>query len=58
MGSTVDIMPKDKPPIIMVADPVSEGDASFLVGLYESDVKYSVDCPISTPATSPASMEK
>ena len=41
MGNKVDSIPTDKPPIIIVAVPVSEVAASFLVGAYESEVKYS-----------------
>ncbi len=45
-------MPRDSPLIITVAAPVSLDEARFLVGRYESDVKYSVIAPIRTPATS------
>ena len=38
IGSSVLIMPRDKPLIIIVAEPVSDAAASFCVGLYVSDV--------------------
>ena len=33
MEAMVDIMPREMPPMMMVAEPVSEAAASFLVGL-------------------------
>ena len=39
-------------------EPVSDVAASFLVGLYVSEVKYSVERPISTPAISPEMIAK
>jgi hypothetical protein len=48
----VESIPREIPPMIMVAGPVKEVLARFLVGLYESDVKYSVKKPIRIPASS------
>ena len=58
IGTAVDSMPRLRPPMMIVADPVSDLSASFWVGLYVSDVKYSVKNPISTPASSPARIAK
>ena len=58
MGTAVDSMPRLKPPMMMVAEPVSDLSARFWVGLYVSDVKYSVKKPISTPASRPPRMAK
>ena len=58
IGIAVDNIPTLIPPIIKVAEPVSDVAESFLVGLYVSDVKYSVDYPISTPERSPAKIAK
>ena len=58
MGIAVDSMPRLSPPIIMVAEPVSDFEARFFVGLYVSDVKYSVKKPINTPARRPPSIAK
>ena len=52
-GASVENMPKDKPEIITVPEPVSEDFASFLVGLYVSEVKNSVVKPIKIPAIRP-----
>ena len=38
IGSAVDFIPSPRPPIIIVAEPVSLVSASFFVGLYVSDV--------------------
>ena len=58
IGTAVESIPRLKPPIMIVADPVSDFPASFWVGLYVSDVKYSVKNPISTPASSPPRIAK
>ena len=43
IGKAVESIPSERPLIMIVAEPVSEESESFLVGLYVSDVKYSVD---------------
>ena len=58
MGTTVESIPRPIPPMIVVADPVSASFASLRVGLYESEVKYSVAIPMSTPPKRPARIAK
>ena len=53
-GRTVEFIPKERPPIITVAEPVSDVLDNSLVGLYVAEVKYSVVNPIKTPETKPA----
>ncbi|OPZ54674.1 MAG: hypothetical protein BWY89_01556 [Bacteroidetes bacterium ADurb.BinA012] len=53
-GTHDDIIPTAIPSIMVVAGPCWVCFAIPLVGLYSSEVKYSVDCPIMTPAASPA----
>ena len=40
IGTAVDNIPRLRPPMMIVAEPVSDLSASFWVGLYVSDVKY------------------
>jgi hypothetical protein len=58
IGRAVDNIPRLSPPIMMVAEPVRDFPDRFCVGLYVSDVKYSVESPISTPASSPDRIAK
>jgi hypothetical protein len=43
IGAAVESIPRERPLIIIVAEPVSDESESLIVGLYVSDVKYSVD---------------
>ncbi len=49
----METIPAPSPAIITVAGPVCELSAIFLVGLYSSEVKYSVALPITIPTISP-----
>ena len=56
-GTAVDIIPSPTPEMMTVAGPVLELSASLRVGLYECEVKYSVDWPMMMPAIRPTITE-
>jgi hypothetical protein len=56
-GMAVDTIPRPMPEMTTVAGPVFELSDTLWVGLYEWEVKYSVDCPMITPAAIPDTTE-
>ena len=55
-GIKEEIIPIPSPEMINVAGPVSELSAIFRVGLYSSEVKYSVALPITIPTKRPTTI--
>ena len=52
----VDFRPREIPPMMMVAEPVSEAAANSWVGLEVSEVYYSLKSPMAQPPIRPQRM--